>query len=194
GFTNANFEAIQSPVVAHVYEDGQYWDTTPYSLPVAADSVVVTLYYQTTTREYVEFLRDENVTNSTGQDLYNSWSANGKSAPEVMASVRAAVNVTVTDAGDMPLIYNLEQNYPNPFNPATSISYSVAERTRVTIAVYNVSGQKVKVLVDESQDPARYTVTWNGHDERGGRVSSGIYFIRYRAGDHTFTRKAVLLR
>ncbi|MCK4537834.1 MAG: T9SS type A sorting domain-containing protein, partial [Candidatus Krumholzibacteria bacterium] len=195
GFTNAAFEEIQSPVIDYIYEDGQYWDTTPYALPAESDSVIVTLFYQTTTREYVEFLRDENVTNSMGQDLYNSWVNNGKSAPEPMISVRAPVNVTVTDAGDTPpLIFNLEQNYPNPFNPITTISYSVAERTHVRIAVYNASGQRVKTIMDRMHEPSRYTVKWDGKNESGGAVSSGMYFIRYTAGEYTFTRKAVLLK
>jgi len=196
GFTNAGFESIQSPAVAHPYEDGQYWDDTTYRLPVETDSVVVTLFYQTTSKEYVEFLRDENVTNSTGQQFYDSWVAHGMSAPEQMVSVRAAVNVTTTDdeISGPPLIYNLEQNYPNPFNPVTRIDYSLAERSRVLIAAYDVSGRRVSVIVDAEQEAARYSVTWNGTDDAGRTLSSGIYFIRYRAGEHTFTRKAVLLR
>jgi len=196
GFTNAGFESIQSPPVAHVYEDGQYWDDTPYQLPIGSDSVVVTLFYQTTSREYAEFLRDENETNSSGQDFYDSWVAHGKSAPEVMVRVRAAVNVTVTDDGiaGTPLIYNLEQNFPNPFNPSTRIDYSIAEKAHVFIAAYDVAGRRVSVIVDAEQEPSRYSVTWNGTDENGRTLSSGIYFIRYRAGGYTFTRKAVLLR
>jgi len=196
GYTNAGFTAIQSPTVAYSYADGQYWDYTPYTLPLESDSAVVTLYYQTTTKEYVEFLRDENTTNSAGQDLYDSWVANGKSPPEVMAQIRVAVNVTVTDAGikGPPLIFDLEQNYPNPFNPTTKISYSIAERSQVVIAVYNVKGQKVKTLVDAVQEPARYTVIWDGRSDTGDITASGIYFIRYSAGRYKFTRKAVLLR
>ncbi|MBN2069957.1 MAG: T9SS type A sorting domain-containing protein [Candidatus Krumholzibacteriota bacterium] len=195
GFTNTAFEEIQSPAVACQYEDGQYWDITPYNLPLESDSVIVTLFYQTTTREYVEFLRDENVTNSTGQDLYNSWVEHGKSAPEKMASIRASVNVTLTgDDDNPPLVFGMDQNYPNPFNPATVIGYSVAEQTHVTIAVFDVKGQRVRTLVDSEHEPSRYTAKWDGKNESGSDVSSGIYFIKYRAGDHLFTRKAVLLR
>ena len=86
GFTNANFEAIQSEPVGYTYADGQYWDVTEYSVPSSTDTVEVTLYYQTLSKEYVEFLRDENVTDSSGQIIYDLWNSHGKSAPEVMAS------------------------------------------------------------------------------------------------------------
>jgi hypothetical protein len=88
GFTNSVFESIQSPPAGYSYPDGHYWDVTKYKLPQMPDSVVVTLYYQTTSKEYVEFLRDENNgTNSTGDDLYAYWDANGKSAPVAMTQV-----------------------------------------------------------------------------------------------------------
>lgn len=194
GFTNAAFEEIQSPPVDYVYEDGQYWDITHYNLPVTADSVIATLYYQTTSKEYVEFLRNENRTNSAGQNLYNSWMASGKSQPEIMARGRAAVDVTVTDAGEMPFVYNLEQNYPNPFNPTTRIRYSVAEKSDVLINIYNISGQRVRTLANSVHEPGRYTIDWDGRNDRGDNMASGLYFIRFSAGSHSFTRKAVLLR
>jgi hypothetical protein len=84
GFTNAKFDSIQSPPVNYAYSDGQYWDETFYTLPFVPDSVDVTLYYQTTSKEYIEFLRDENTTNDAGQVMYSLWEANGKSAPEIM--------------------------------------------------------------------------------------------------------------
>ena len=84
GFTDSNFKAIQSPPVGYTYADGQYWDETIYNLPFIPDSVEVTLYYQTTSKEFIEFLRDENVTNDDGIVMYNLWNNNGKSAPELM--------------------------------------------------------------------------------------------------------------
>ncbi len=86
GFTNANFETIQSPPVDYSYADGQYWDDTEYLLPDSAAVMVVTLYYQTTSKEYVEFLRDENVTNDWGTVFYDLWTAHGRSAPVAMAT------------------------------------------------------------------------------------------------------------
>ena len=81
GFTNDAFEAIQAAPVNYVYEDGQYWDDTLYNIPYGAARAVVTLYYQTTSKEYIEFLRDTNTTNNAGQVAYDLWLSNGMSAP-----------------------------------------------------------------------------------------------------------------
>ncbi|HSG29729.1 MAG TPA: hypothetical protein VLA34_14710, partial [Candidatus Krumholzibacterium sp.] len=88
GFTNAGFIEAQSPPVGHSYEDGQYWDTADYSLPPGCVSVTATLYYQTASREYIEFLRSENRTNDEGEKLFRSWSENGMSTPVVMATAQ----------------------------------------------------------------------------------------------------------
>jgi hypothetical protein len=87
GFTNSNFEFIQSPPVNHPYADGQNWDETIYTLDEMPDSISVTLYYQTTSKEYIEFLRDENTTDTFGDEMYDLWNLNGKSAPVVMEQV-----------------------------------------------------------------------------------------------------------
>ena len=84
GFTNAAFDSIQSPPVGYTYQDGQYWDETVYPIPFIPDSVEVSLLYQTTSKEYVTFLKDENTTNDAGQVMYDLWNQNGKSAPELM--------------------------------------------------------------------------------------------------------------
>jgi len=102
GFTNAAFEAINSPVVGYAYADGQYWDDTEYLLPATTVTVVATLYYQTTSKEYVEFLRDENHTNNAGQQLYDLWAANGRSAPVVMNQQTVSFAPPVADFSGAP--------------------------------------------------------------------------------------------
>jgi hypothetical protein len=197
GFTNANFEYIQSPPVNYTYADGQYWDDTEYHLPSAAESVQVTLYYQTTTREYVEFLRDANTTNSSGQDLYDAWFAQGKAPPVLMAFASIPIDVTAgvsRDDRDVQLVYALNQNFPNPFGPATVIEYSLAMREHVSISVYDLAGRHVRSLVDEVQEPDRYRAEWDGRNSRGETLPPGVYFIRYSAGRYQFSRKATLLR
>jgi len=84
GFTNANFEAIQAGPVGATYADGQHWDDSVFSIPSGAVRAEVRLLYQTASREYVEFLRDENTTNDAGQVAYDQWALLGKSAPVEM--------------------------------------------------------------------------------------------------------------
>lgn len=87
GFTNAAFEAVQAAPVGYAYADGAYWDTTTFPLPPGAVRADVALYYQTSSKEYIEFLRDENHTNSIGQTLYDLWAdplVGNKSQPVAM--------------------------------------------------------------------------------------------------------------
>lgn len=84
GFTNAAFEAIQAAPVGAAYADGQYWDDTTFAVPLGATRGVVRLYYQTASKEYITFLRDENVTDDFGEVLYEQWELTGKSPPVLM--------------------------------------------------------------------------------------------------------------
>jgi hypothetical protein len=99
----------------------------------------------------------------------------------------------VTSAGeirsDIPAGYRLEQNFPNPFNPATAIEYSIASKSNVSIAVYNVLGQKVAVLVNETKDPGTYRTEWNA-----AHIPSGLYFYEMRVQNYTSVKKMLLLK
>ncbi len=95
GFTNAAFEADGCQPVNYEYADGQYWDDTAFAIPAGAVEAVAVLYYQTTTREYIEFLRDENRTNDAGNVAYGLWEMFGKSAPVDMDVVTLALTPSV---------------------------------------------------------------------------------------------------
>lgn len=84
GFTNANFESVQAAPVDYTYEDGQFWDDTLFTIPAGATMALVRVYYQTASREYIEFLRDENITNDAGEILYEQWQLTGKGRPVLM--------------------------------------------------------------------------------------------------------------
>jgi hypothetical protein len=99
GFTNAAFAAIGAGPVGYTYADGQHWDDTLYAIPEGAASATVTLYFQTTTREYIEFLRDANVTDATGQTAYDLWLTTGKSAPVAMDS--ATITIATSNPADL---------------------------------------------------------------------------------------------
>jgi hypothetical protein len=93
GFTNAAYADFGGAPVGHAYADGQYWDDRFYGIPAGAASAEVTLYYQSTSKEFMEFLRDENFTNTKGQEMYDLWNENGKCPPEVMGTVMVVVSV-----------------------------------------------------------------------------------------------------
>jgi len=97
---------------------------------------------------------------------------------------------------ELPKAFALSRNMPNPFNPSTTISYTVPENEniRVTLEVFNMRGMRLRKLVDEERGPGVYSVIWDGTDEKGARVSSGVYFYRLRAGDFVKVRKMVLIK
>jgi hypothetical protein len=195
GFTNAAFEAVQSPPVAYSYADSQYWDETTYLLPMTATSVEVALLYQSTTKEYIEFLRDENETNSAGLELYNAWVSQGRAAPVTMVSGSTDLNIDPTGAGDVPkTVTALYQNSPNPFNPTTSIRYSLRSRQHVSIRIYDVSGRVVRTLIDDERPAGVQTVQWHGRNDDGAAVASGVYFIEMRTEGFRDVHKAILLK
>jgi len=197
GFTNTAFQAVQSPPVEYTYADGEYWDDTNYNLPAAAETVHVTLYYQTISKEYVTFLRDANGTNSMGDDLYDAWASGGKSAPVAMVTAATPVNVSVTGlpGDDRPrYVFGLEGVSPNPLTAASRIAYSLDEVRPVRLAVHDARGRLVALLVDELQKPGPHEFLWNGHDENGRPVAAGLYFVDLRAGTRRDSGRIVVLR
>jgi hypothetical protein len=84
--------------------------------------------------------------------------------------------------------------YPNPFNPDLTIAFSMDEIAEVEIVIYNTKGQKVRTLADELFHPADYNLVWNGKDDKGQPVSSGVYFVRLKTGNEVVNSKAVLIK
>ncbi|MDD8018839.1 MAG: choice-of-anchor D domain-containing protein [Bacteroidota bacterium] len=81
----------------------------------------------------------------------------------------------------IPTEYQLQNNYPNPFNPSTTILYGIPQASRVSITIYSILGQEVKTLVNDIQNASYYRVVWNGTNNNGTHVASGVYFFRLRA-------------
>ena len=196
GFTNANFEALQMPPVDHSYADGQYWDDTHYVLPNTADNVTVRVYYQAVSKDYIEFLRDENTTNTAGDDLYALWLANGMGAPELMAEQTIAVDVvtSVEPETGRGLRYALGTPFPNPAAQGTHFDFVLAEPGVVDLAVYDVRGRKVRSLESERRPAGRYTMQFDGKDDRGVALAAGAYFIRLRSKAFEATQRVLVVR
>ena len=94
----------------------------------------------------------------------------------------------------LPTEYALSPNRPNPFNPETVIPYQMPEAGDVSLIVYNVLGQQMRELLRTRQAPGFYKVTWDGRDNGGRQVSSGIYLIRMDANAFHHTQKMLLLK
>jgi Secretion system C-terminal sorting domain len=132
--------------------------------------------------------------NSYGSSIYG----HGENLGGTMIYAAIDIDLYNWDSADptiSPAIAQLSQNYPNPFNPSTTISYEMKETGNVILEVFNVKGQKVKTLIDGQHEPGTYTVDWNGNDNLGKGVSSGVYFYKMRAGNkYSSTKKMIMLK
>lgn len=95
---------------------------------------------------------------------------------------------------ETPTDFNLDQNYPNPFNPTTQISYQVPISSDISIKVYDSLGKFITKLVDGYQNEGYYSVTWNGKDNFGAQVPSGVYFYQFTAGKYSISKKMILMK
>jgi len=100
-----------------------------------------------------------------------------------------------TDADEVvPARYALMQNIPNPFNPSTTISFDLPAKAKVSLKVYDVAGRLIRTLTDSEFDAGRHSITWDGRNESGSGVASGVYFYKLESKDFSGTKKMVLLR
>ena len=108
----------------------------------------------------------------------------------------SSMSTDVNDDNDsqLPDHFSLGQNYPNPFNPSTTINFELPRRTYTKLYIYNLLGQTVKVLKDETLSAGNYAVEWSGRDKNDQPVASGIYFYRLEAKDFNAVKKMVLIR
>ena len=108
----------------------------------------------------------------------------------------SALVTTAKDFGivAIPTEYALRQNYPNPFNAGTEIRYDLPEAGHVSLAIYNTLGAKVKTLIDSAVEAGEHKVNWNGTDDNGNVIATGIYFYRMKAGDFTAVRRMLFTK
>jgi hypothetical protein len=110
-------------------------------------------------------------------------------------NVVADIVVDVEDIqSDLPTVFSLSQNYPNPFNPETVIGFALPRSAYVEIDIFNIVGQKVTTLIGRQMPAGNHEVRWNGRDESGSLVASGVYLYRLTAGDFADTRKMLLMK
>ncbi|MDZ7262201.1 MAG: T9SS type A sorting domain-containing protein, partial [candidate division KSB1 bacterium] len=96
--------------------------------------------------------------------------------------------------GEIPQNYALNQNHPNPFNPETVIDYQLPRTSEVELSIFNLQGQRVATLVREYRTAGYHKITWNGTDQAGQPVASGVYLYQLKAGSFVAMKKMLLLR
>jgi len=110
----------------------------------------------------------------------------------------AVTSVELVDDGRVPESFFLRQNYPNPFNPSTKIVYSIPRvsgpAAKTILTVYNLLGQPVRTLVSEVQSAGTYAATWDGTNDAGAAVATGVYIYRLSSGSFLQTRKMMFLK
>ncbi len=198
------------------------YDLTSYSVPIPVDtptplSVTATLRYQTTSKEYVDFLRDEAIDNgfppdciersdgfpteTRGEILHQMWMDHGRCPPVDMVSSLATVEVTdelldaIEPGASRPL--SLARSVPNPASAATGgavISCFVARAGYARIEIHDVSGRVVRVLTDRHIPAGPFSVRWDGRDARGRVVAPGAYHYRLTMGEKQLTRRLIVVR
>ncbi|MCK9212426.1 MAG: T9SS type A sorting domain-containing protein, partial [Ignavibacteriaceae bacterium] len=102
--------------------------------------------------------------------------------------------LAVEDNAPVPVEYILQQNYPNPFNPSTTINYNLPTSGLVSLNVYDLLGREVASLVSTEQSAGQHSATWNGKNNSGNAVPSGVYLYSLSAGNYKSTMKMILMK
>jgi hypothetical protein len=185
--------------------------STAFGSPVA--------YYQTiVTQQLAPFIKlleptsgsiDPNDVQSLGARIYGldvvdttytadiEIASNDPNSPTVTIPVEIEVKDSITSVSvlnPVPATYAVKQNYPNPFNPTTTIKYQVPRASQVTIEIFNLLGQKVRTLVNDNVEPGYHQVEWNGLNDVGVKVGSGVYFYKFQAEKFLDIKKMLLLK
>ena len=110
------------------------------------------------------------------------------------SSINIVTDISSLDDPNLPHSFSLSQNYPNPFNPTTEIAFALSEAGTVQLAIYDLLGREVTLLVSERLSAGEYQVSWDGNDRRGASVASGVYLYRLQTDFGAKSRKLLLIR
>lgn len=130
----------------------------------------------------------------TSSDVYVCGATSGDIEAILIKYVQEQTSIGESDTQALIHLFTLYQNYPNPFNRETTIEYSLHKTTSVNLTVYNIKGQEVKELVDEFQTAGMKSVTWDGKDNSGRTVASGIYVYKLKTDKYVVSKKMLLLK
>lgn len=166
-----------------------YYDDELEEMGLSEDGMIVKYWdadmLQWRSVSSVSIDQQSNIVTFTSSDLSNYYT---------LSATASVTGVDESTAETVPTEFVLQQNYPNPFNPSTTIRFEVPVQSQVQLSVYNLLGQRIAVLLNENKAAGVYAVQWNGQDDHGRTVSSGIYLIKLDAGSQTQIRRMTLLK
>jgi len=187
GFTNSNFQSIQAAPVGYSYADGAFSDITHYTVPANTYKVEAKLYYQTVSKEYIDFLRDNNTTNTKGQDLYNLWVALGKSQPVEMKE--AEFYTSSLSINKETSLFNNIKIYPNPSADFLTIHLENNFAQLVKIDLFTISGSKIASIYNGFLNPIKQNLYFDI-----SKLANGNYLIKFSVNGNSFSKLIVINR
>lgn len=173
----------------------------PDGIFTSKDYIVINNDYDTTLRVYndqLDLLYSENIGDNFSSssrtfncfDRFGYFSSDGNEF--IYSELMISVANTDEDIDSLPKVTS--KIYPNPFNPETTISFNIPKPGKVNLSIYNIKGQLVKTLLDEETSAGTHILVWNGKDERGKSVASGIYFSKIKTDADIQTKKMLLMK
>lgn len=212
-----NVASIPARITGYFTSTSDNWDY--YKFPIAANQAISVSMTVPSGVDYDLFLKNSSGTNlkssTQGAGVTESFTyTNGSTATTLYIAVQRysgtsstayVININVTSGinagnggGDLqsavPATTALKENYPNPFNPTTTIEYDIAKAGKVSLKIYNLLGQEVRTLVNDYKAEGTYKVQWDGKNNAGVSVSTGMYIYRLQVGDFVATRKMQLIK
>ena len=124
----------------------------------------------------------------------DTWIDNNKAKAKIKTLGKFYV-IAISENNEInPQEFNLFPNYPNPFNPSTNIMFDIPTNSYINASIYNLLGQEIYMLLDGIEEPGKVSLTWNGEDSSGNKLSSGVYFLRVSYNNNNFYQKLLLLK
>ena len=113
---------------------------------------------------------------------------------KITGTAKAVTGIDDNHSANTPQGFELQQNYPNPFNLETKICIQIKEKSHVILKIVNITGGEIQTLVDQTKPSGKYTVSWDGTNQQGQIVPSGLYFYLLTAGEFSAKKKLMLLK
>ncbi|MFQ5652232.1 MAG: T9SS type A sorting domain-containing protein [bacterium] len=179
--------------------------TSVYLKIFHADKTTILSVDTTTSKEWTQLIVTDTLFLAEGDSVAIVLDSGLTSGPDILDGYSyfdlveeqktGQILVSVDDAADLPIKdFKLFQNFPNPFNPATTISYHLPKDARVNLIIYNLLGERVRTLVNQTQTAGERLVVWDGKDDLGQIVNSGLYIYRLETEGTVINRKMLFLK